>query len=61
MFTLDEQIGEFVPFRPNVKIPKTSSIMSFNEANLEKWDQSLQDTVKAWREGTGKSGVKFSS
>jgi fructose-1,6-bisphosphatase I len=61
MFTLDEQIGEFVLSRPNVKIPETSSIMSFNEANLEKWDDPMRDTVKAWREGTGRSGIKFSS
>lgn len=60
-FTLDEQIGEFVLSRPNVKIPETSSIMSFNEANLEKWDEPMRDTVKAWREGTGRSGIKFSS
>jgi fructose-1,6-bisphosphatase I len=61
MFTLDEQIGEFVLSRPNVKIPEMSSIISFNEANLEKWDEPMRDTVKAWREGTGKSGIKFSS
>ena len=61
MFTLDEQIGEFVLSRPDVRIPETSSILSFNEANTEKWDEPMRDTVKAWRAGTGKSGKKFSS
>lgn len=61
MFTLDEQLGEFVLSHPNVKIPERSSIISFNEANLEKWDPPMKETVKKWREGTGKSGKKFSS
>mmetsp|Transcript_10354 Transcript_10354/g.15234 ORF Transcript_10354/g.15234 Transcript_10354/m.15234 type:complete len:415 (+) Transcript_10354:206-1450(+) len=61
MFTLDENIGEFVLSKPNVKIPEESSIISFNEANLENWDEPMKETLKKWREGTGKSGKKFSS
>ena len=61
MFTLVENIGEFVVSKPNVKIPETSSIMSFNEANIDKWDEPVQETVKSWRSGTGKSGKTFSS
>lgn len=61
MFTLDEQIGEFVLSKPNVRIPESSTIMSFNEANLEKWDEPMKKVVKGWREGTGKSGKRFSS
>jgi fructose-1,6-bisphosphatase I len=61
MFTLDEQIGEFVLSKPNVKVPETSSILSFNEANLDKWDPPMRETVLKWRQGTGKSGKKFSS
>merc|ERR1712127_529613 len=61
MFTLDEEIGEFVLAKPNVKIPETSSIISFNEANIEKWDEPMKNTVKSWREGTGKSGQRYSS
>merc|ERR1712157_260792 len=38
MFVLDDQIGEFVLAKPNVKIPDDASIISFNEANLEAWD-----------------------
>jgi len=61
MFTLDEEIGEFVLSQPNVKIPDDSSIISFNEANIEKWDEPMKKTVKAWREGTGASGKRYSS
>uniref|UniRef100_A0A7S4N6P9 fructose-bisphosphatase n=1 Tax=Odontella aurita TaxID=265563 RepID=A0A7S4N6P9_9STRA len=60
-FTLDENIGEFVLSHPNMKIPETSSILSFNEANTFMWDETLQKVAKGWREGTGKSGKLFSS
>jgi len=60
-FTLDENIGEFVLSHPNIKIPETSSILSFNEANTYMWDKPLQDVVTGWKEGTGKSGNTFSS
>jgi fructose-1,6-bisphosphatase I len=61
IFTLDEQIGEFVLSRPNVKIPEISSIISFNEANLDRWDPPVRETVLNWRRGFGKSGNLFSS
>jgi len=60
-FTLDENLGEFILSHPNMKIPETSSIMSFNEANTHMWDKPLQDVVAKWRNGTGKSGNTFSS
>jgi fructose-1,6-bisphosphatase I len=61
MFTLDENIGEFVLSKPHVKIPETSSILSFNEANLDNWDEPMRQTVINWRHGTGRSGKRFSS
>jgi len=61
MFTLDEQIGEFVLSHPNVKIPEDGKIISFNEANIDKWDQPMKDVVYGWRKGTGRSGDRFSS
>jgi len=61
MFTLDESIGEFVLSKPNVKIPEDSAIISFNEANIEKWDEPMKKTVHNWREGTGASGKRYSS
>jgi fructose-1,6-bisphosphatase I len=60
-FTLDSNIGEFVLSHPNIQIPPTSSIMSFNEANTGNWDAALQKVVAGWRSGTGKSGKQFSS
>jgi len=61
MFTLDENIGEFVLSHPNVKIPESSKIISFNESNIERWDEPMRKTVNNWREGTGKSGDRYSS
>ena len=61
IFTLDETLGEFVLSKPKVKIPDDCKIYSMNEANLEKWDPPLQKVVRQWREGTGKSGERFSS
>jgi len=60
-FTLDENIGEFVLSHPNIKIPETSKIISFNEANTPMWDKPLQDVVTGWKNGTGKSGNSFTS
>mmetsp|Transcript_25446 Transcript_25446/g.56859 ORF Transcript_25446/g.56859 Transcript_25446/m.56859 type:complete len:403 (+) Transcript_25446:61-1269(+) len=60
-FTLDENLGEFVLSHPNMKIPETSSIMSFNEANTHMWDEPLQKVVTGWKNGTGKSGTPFPS
>ena len=60
-FTLDENMGEFVLSHPDMKIPESSSIMSFNEANTHMWDEPLKKVVTGWKEGTGKSGKTFSS
>jgi fructose-1,6-bisphosphatase I len=60
-FTLDESLGEFVLSHPDMKIPETSSIISFNEANTHMWDAPLQEVVGKWKSGTGKSGKTFSS
>jgi len=61
MFTLDEQIGEFVLSKPDVRIPESSNIMSFNEANRKKWDAPLRQTLDKWADGEGRSGSAFSS
>ncbi|KAG7342849.1 fructose-1,6-bisphosphatase [Nitzschia inconspicua] len=60
-FTLDENLGEFVLSHPDMKIPETSSIISFNEANTHMWDEPLQEVVGKWKTGKGKSGKSFSS
>jgi fructose-1,6-bisphosphatase I len=61
IFTLDENIGEFVLSKPKVVIPESSSIYSFNEANIDKWDEPMRATVLKWREGKGRSAKRFSS
>merc|ERR1712003_361230 len=61
IFTLDETLGEFVLSKPDVKIPVFCFIVSFNDANFDYWDKPLQDVVTGWREGTGKSGQRFTS
>lgn len=60
-FTLDGNLGEFVLSHPNIRIPETSTIYSFNEANFNMWDKPLQETVQKWKAGTGASGKQFSS
>ena len=60
-FTLDGNLGEFVLSHPNIKIPETSTIYSFNEANFNMWDKPLQETVQKWKTGTGASRKQFSS
>jgi fructose-1,6-bisphosphatase I len=60
-FTLDENIGEFVLTHPNIKVPETSKIYSFNEANMPQWDVPMRETVEKWRLGTGASGNSFTS
>lgn len=60
-FTLDENLGEFVLSHPDIKIPETSSIISFNEANTPNWDPPLQEVLSKWKKGTGRSGKRFSS
>jgi fructose-1,6-bisphosphatase I len=61
MFTLDESIGEFILAKPNVRIPESSSIYSFNEAYMDLWDEPLRWVVEGWREGSGASGRRFST
>ena len=61
IFTLDENIGEFVLSKPDVKIPEDCNIYSMNESNFDKWDKPLKDVVTGWRTGTGKSGERFTS
>jgi len=61
LFTLDEQLGEFVLSKPDVKIPSGTPIMSFNEANLDSWDEPMRNVVQGWRDGSGATGKNFSS
>ena len=42
MFTLDDVTGEFYLTRSNIKIPRSGSVYSFNDANVEKWDPAVR-------------------
>ena len=60
IFTLNENIGEFILSKRNAKTQKDSKIYSFNEAKFEKWDPLMQKVIRQWREGTlGKSEECF--
>jgi len=61
MFTLDEQIGEFVLSKPDLKIPEDSKIYSFNEANSDRWDPTIRKIVNDWKNGRGANGKIFSA
>jgi fructose-1,6-bisphosphatase len=41
-FTLDPLVGEFVMSHPNIKIPETGKIYSFNEGNYQMWDDATK-------------------
>lgn len=60
-FTLDPQIGEFVLTHPNMQIPKRGKIYSFNEANYFDWDPVLRKYVDSLKDGSNRSGNKYSS
>jgi fructose-1,6-bisphosphatase I len=60
-FTLDEQLGEFILSHPNIRIPESGSIMSFNEANWDMWDKPMQSVHDNWRVGKGKTLKRYSS
>jgi len=60
-FTLDEQLGEFILSHPNIRIPESGSIMSFNEANWDMWDKPMQSVHESWRLGKGKTQKRYSS
>merc|ERR1712003_480849 len=45
-FTLDTLIGDFVLSHDNIKIPEEGKIYSFNEGNLNGWDEGLQEYMK---------------
>jgi fructose-1,6-bisphosphatase I len=60
-FTLDEQLGEFILSHPNVQIPESAPIMSFNEANYDMWDEPMQQVHNKWRKGTSTLNKRYTS
>lgn len=60
-FTLDEQLGEFILSHPNIQIPPSANIMSFNEANYDMWDAPMQEVHQKWRTGTSHLQKRYTS
>jgi fructose-1,6-bisphosphatase I len=61
-FTLDEQVGEFVLTKPNMKIPaRGKPIYSVNEANRWAWDPELTEYITAIQKGEGETGQQYTS
>jgi len=60
-FTLDEQLGEFILSHPSIRLPDSTPIMSFNEANWDLWDEPMREVHNGWRSGTGKAGSRYTS
>jgi len=60
-FTLDEQLGEFILSHPSIRLPDSTPIMSFNEANWDMWDEPMREVHNGWRSGTGKAGSRYTS
>jgi len=60
-FTLDEQLGEFILSHPSIRLPDSTPIMSFNEANWDMWDEPMREVHNGWRIGTGKAGSRYTS
>jgi len=61
-FTLDEQVGEFVLTKPNMKIPtRGKPIYSINEANRWAWDPELTEYITTIQKGEGETGQQYTS
>jgi len=61
-FTLDEQVGEFVLTKPNMKVPaRGKAIYSINEANRWMWDPELTEYITAIQKGEGETKEQYSS
>ena len=61
-FTLDTNVGDFLLTHPNMKIPESGKIYSFNEGNYANWDEGLQkymDSLKVG--GAAQDGKPYSA
>ena len=46
MFTLDDVSGEFHLTRSNVKMPRSGSLYSFNDASVSEWDPGVRNFLQ---------------
>jgi len=50
-FTLDTNVGEFLLTHPNMRIPESGKIYSFNEGNYANWSPELQKYMDSLKTG----------
>jgi len=60
-FTLDPSIGEFCLSHPNLKIPKSGRIYSFNEGNLSYCSEAIKKYIRYCQEIDPKSKRPYSA
>ena len=59
-FTLDSQIGEFVLTHPDIRVPETGKIYSFNEGNYGLWDEGTRKYMDSLKEADKWDGKPYS-
>jgi fructose-1,6-bisphosphatase I len=57
-FTLDPDKGVFLHTLPDIRIPSTGPIYSFNEANYPDFDMPVQRYLNALKEGSSSIGKR---
>mgnify|MGYP001123173807 CR=1 FL=1 len=60
-FTLDTQLGEFILTQPNLVIPQSRAIYSFNEGNSYYWPKYVQKYVEDLKKPQESTGKPYSS
>jgi len=60
-FTLDPLVGEFVMTHPNIKVPESGKIYSFNEGNCAMWSSGLQEYMKFVKDPEANGGKPYSA
>lgn len=60
-FTLDPLVGEFVLTHPKMQIPEAGKIYSFNEGNMDLWDDDVQGYMKSLKDPSKWNGKPYSA
>ena len=60
-FTLDPLIGEFVLTHPQIQIPETGKIYSFNEGNMALWNPDVQNYMQSLKDPAKWNGKPYSA
>lgn len=60
-FTLDPLVGEFILTHPNMRIPESGKIYSFNEGNSDLWDEDVQAYMQSLKKPDNWGGKPYSA